>query len=173
MANLLCTNMKIEIGKITKAQGIKGEVKLLCYVDDAHMLKSVKTVFIGQNSHKVLKCRPDGNFCYLLLEGISDRNTAESLREWVVYAEKDSLTLDKGRYFIEDLLGCTVVLTNGACVGKVVDILQYGAADVYMCEGEKNVSFPFLKDLVVSVDIQRQIITLDENRFEEVCVYED
>ena len=173
MANLLCTDMKIEIGKITKAQGIKGEVKLLCYVDDAKMLKELKAVYIGQNSHKVLKCRPDGHFCYLLLEGISDRNTAESLREWVVYAEKDSLTLDEGRYFIEDLLGCNVILTNGNKVGKVVDILQYGSADVYVCEGEKNVSFPFLKDLVVSVDIQRQIITLDENRFEEVCVYED
>ena len=173
MANLLCTDMKIEIGKITKAQGIKGEVKLLCYVDDANMLKSVKTVYVGQNAHKVLKCRPDGNFCYLLLEGVNDRNTAESMREWVVYADKDSVTLDKGRYFIEDLLGCTVVLSNGNTVGKVVDILQYGAADVYMCEGEHNVSFPFLKDLVLSVDIKRAVITLDETRFEEVCVYED
>lgn len=173
MANLLCTNMKIEIGKITKAQGIKGEVKLLCYVDDAKMLKSVTTVYIGQNSHKVLKCRPDGNFCYLLLEGISDRNTAESLREWAVYADKESVTLQEGRYFIEDLIGCMVVLTDGTKIGKVADILQYGAADVYMCEGERNVSFPFLKDLVVSVDIDRQLITLDEKRFEEVCVYED
>ena len=173
MANLLCTNMKIEIGKITKAQGIKGEVKLLCYVDDAHMLKDVKTVYIGQNSHRVLKCRPDGQFCYLLLEGIADRNTAETLREWIVYADKESVILDQGRYFIEDLLGCMVVLSNGNKVGKVVDILQHGAADVYMCEGEKNVAFPFLKDLVLAVDIQRQLITLEEKRFEEVCVYED
>ena len=173
MANLLCTNMKIEIGKITKAQGIKGEVKLLCYVDDAQMLKSVTTVYIGQNSHKVVKCRPDGNFCYLLLEGVCDRNTAESLREWVVYADKESITLQDGRYFIEDLIGCAVVLSNGQSVGKVVDILQYGAADVYICEGERNVSFPFLKDLVVAIDTNRQLITLDEKRFEEVCVYED
>lgn len=172
MANLLCT-MKIEIGKITKAQGIKGEVKMLCYVDDAKMLKGVTTVYIGQNSYKVQKCRPDGNFCYLLLDGIADRNTAESMREWVVYADKESVTLDEGRYFIDDLIGCTVVLSNGAKVGTVVDILQYGAADVYMCEGERNVSFPFLKDLVLNVDIQRQLITLDEKRFAEVCVYED
>ena len=95
------------------------------------------------------------------------------MREWVVYADKDSVILDEGRYFIEDLLGCLVVLSNGNKVGTVVDILQYGAADVYMCEGEKNVSFPFLKDLVLAVDIQRQLITLDEKRFEEVCVYED
>ena len=173
MANLLCTNMKIEIGKITKAQGIKGEVKLLCYVDDAKMLKTVKTVYIGQNSYKVLKCRPDGNFCYLLLEGVADRNTAESMREWVVYADKESVSLDEGRYFIEDLVGCSVVLSNGEKVGKVAEILQYGAADVYICQGERNVSFTFLKDLVLSVDIDRQLITLDEKRFEEVCVYED
>ena len=165
--------MKIEIGKITKAQGIKGEVKMLCYVDDAKMLKSVTTVYIGQNSYKVLKCRPDGIFCYLLLDGISDRNMAETMREWAVYADKESVTLDEGRYFIDDLIGCDVILNSGAKVGKVVDILQYGAADVYMCQGERNVSFPFLKDLVLDVDVQRQIITLDEKRFVEVCVYED
>lgn len=165
--------MKIEIGKITKAQGIKGEVKLLCYVDDAQMLKTVKTVYVGQNSYKVLKCRPDGNFCYLLLDGVADRNTAESMRESIVYADKDSVQLDEGRYFIEDLIGCNVVLSNGNAVGNVVDILQYGAADVYVCQGLRNVSFPFLKDLVLSVDVQRQLITLDEKRFEEVCVYDD
>lgn len=165
--------MKIEIGKITKAQGIKGEVKLLCYVDDAQMLKTVKTVYVGQNSYKVLKCRPDGNFCYLLLDGIADRNAAESMREWTVYADKENVQLDEGRYFIEDLIGCNVVLSNGNAVGSVVDILQYGAADVYVCQGVRNVSFPFLKDLVLSVDVQRQLITLDEKRFEEVCVYDD
>ncbi len=165
--------MKIEIGKITKAQGIKGEVKLLCYVDDAQMLKTIKIVYIGQNSYKVLKYRPDGNFCYLLLDGITDRNTAESMREWIVYADKESVQLDEGRYFIEDLIGCNVILSNGNTVGKVVDILQYGAADVYVCQGERNVSFPFLKDLVLSVDVQKQLITLCEKRFEEVCVYDD
>lgn len=165
--------MKIEIGKITKAQGIKGEVKLLCYVDDAQMLKTVKTVYIGQNSYKVLKCRPDGNFCYLLLDGIADRNTAESMREWTVFADKESVQLDEGRYFIEDLIGCNVVLSNGNAVGKVVDILQYGAADVYVCQGQHNVSFPFLKDLVLTIDVTKQLITLDEKRFEEVCVYDD
>lgn len=165
--------MKIEIGKITKAQGIKGEVKLLCYVDDAQMLKTVKTVYVGQNSYKVLKCRPDGNFCYLLLDGIADRNAAESMREWTVYADKENVQLGEGRYFIEDLIGCNVVLSNGNAVGNVVDILQYGAADVYVCQGLRNVSFPFLKDLVLSVDVQRQLITLDEKRFEEVCVYDD
>lgn len=165
--------MKIEIGKITKAQGIKGEVKLLCYVDDAQMLKTVKTVYIGQNSYKVLKCRPDGNFCYLLLDGIADRNTAESMREWTVFADKESVQLDEGRYFIEDLIGCNVILSNGNAVGKVVDILQYGAADVYVCQGQHNVSFPFLKDLVLTIDVTKQLITLDEKRFEEVCVYDD
>ncbi len=172
MANLLFT-MKIEIGKITKAQGIKGEVKLLCYVDDAQMLKSLKTVYIGQKSYNVQKCRPDGKFCYLLLEGISDRNTAESMREWIVYADKECVTLEAGRYFIDDLIGCLVVLSNGNNVGKVVDVLQYGAADVYVCQGERNVSFPFLKNLVLSVDVQRQVIILDGKRFGEVCVYED
>ena len=47
--------MKIEIGKVLKAQGIKGELKLACFVDDAVMLKGLKQVYIGTNTYAVNK----------------------------------------------------------------------------------------------------------------------
>ena len=49
--------MKIEIGKVLKAQGIKGEIKLACFVDDAVMLKNVKQVYIGANTYSVAHVR--------------------------------------------------------------------------------------------------------------------
>ncbi len=166
--------MKIEIGKIVKAQGIKGEVKMLCFVDDAEMLKSLPSVYVGTNCYAVQKVRADGHFCYLLLQGITDRNMAESLREWTVFADKENVILQKDRYFIDDLIGCKIVLDDGIVKGVVVDILQYGSADVYMCKGtNKDFSFPFLKDLIVSVDITSKTITLFSKRFDEVVVYED
>ena len=166
--------MKIEIGKILKAQGIKGEVKLACYVDDAAMLKSVKQLYIGSQTYSVVHFRADGAFCYFLLDGVADRNAAEALRNWTVYADKESVIVSKDRYFIDDLVGCVVTLNDGTAVGTVKEILQNGAADVFVCGGQDGeIMFPFLKDLVVSVNIDSKQILLDSKRFSEVAVYED
>ena len=166
--------MRIEIGKVLKAQGIKGEVKLSCYVDDAAMLKSVKQVYIGSKTYTVSHFRADGAFCYVLLDGISDRNSAEALRNWTVYADKECVTVTDGRYFIDDLVGCVVTLDSGLNVGVVKEILQNGAADVFVCDCESGeVLFPFLKNLIVSVNVESKQITLDGKRFGEVAVYEN
>ena len=166
--------MKLEIGKVLKAQGIKGEVKISCFLDDSAMLRDVKQLYIGSNTYTVEKFRPDGAFCYIQLAGISDRNAAEALRNWTVYADKESVTVPQDRYFIADLVGCNVVLDDGVKVGVVKEVLQYGSADVFVCtNGEKEISFPFLKDLVVEVNIERKIVLLFSKRFSEVAVYED
>ena len=169
--------MKLEIGKIIKAQGIKGEVKLACYVDDASMLKSVKQVYVGSQTYTVAHFRADGAFCYLLLDGVTDRNAAEALRNWTVYADKESVTVARDRYFIDDLIGCVVTLNDGTVVGTVKEIMQNGAADVFVCSDKnsegKEVLFPFLNDLVVNVNVDSKQIVLDSKRFSEVAVYED
>ena len=165
--------MKVEIGKVLKAQGIKGELKLACSTDDAAMLKSVKTVWIDGTEYAVQKIRADGKFAYVLPQGVSDRNTAESFRGKTVFAEKDELTVAKGRYFVDDLIGSDVCFEGGKKVGAIVDVLQYGAADVIVCSAAKPFSFPFLKDLVLSVDLLKKQMTVDEKRFQEVVCYED
>ena len=166
--------MKLEIGKVLKAQGIKGEVKISCYLDDALMLNDVKQLYIGSNTYTVERLRPDGAFCYVQLSGVTDRNSAEALRNWSVYADKESVTVPQNRYFIADLVDCTVMLDDGKSVGKVLQVLQYGSADIFVCsDGVKEVSFPFLNDLVTYVNIECKRIILNSKRFEEVAVYED
>lgn len=165
--------MKLEVGKIVKSQGIKGEVKMECFLDNPQMLRGVELLYVGVNAYVVEKLRPDGMFCYVKFAGISDRNAADTLRDWTVFADKDSISLPDKRYFVSDLVGCKVVLDNGSVVGTVTDILQYGAADVFVCNGAKSVSFPFLKDLVRQVNLQSKVISLDAKRFAEVALYED
>lgn len=166
--------MKIEIGKVLKAQGIKGEVKLACFVDDASMLKKVKQIYIGTKMYVVSHIRGNGKFCYVLLDGIADRNAAEDLRNWTVYTDKESVSLPQNRYFVDDLIGCKVSTDDGTVIGEIVDVLQYGSADVFVCTGDKGeVSFPFLNDLVISINIENKVITVNAKRLAEVAVYED
>lgn len=166
--------MKIEIGKIVKSQGIKGEVKLACYLDDTQMLKGVKHLFVENREYGVESIRFDASFCYILFNGVSNRNSADELKDSVVYAWKEDLKIKPNRYFIDDLIGCKVILDNNKAIGEIVDVLQYGAADVFVCEnGLKRVSFPFLNDLVIKIDIEKKKITLVSERFAEVAVYDD
>lgn len=170
---IFCTIMKIEIGKIVKAQGIKGEVKIQCYVDDSTMLKSVKTLYVGTTAYAVASIRCDGRFCYVLLTGVDNRNMAESLRDWQVFADKESLKLKEQCFFVQDLVGSTVSLDDGRLVGVLDEVLQYGSADVFVCKAKKAVSFPFLKDLALDVDVENKKILLNAKRFDEVAVYDE
>lgn len=166
--------MKIEIGKIVKAQGINGEVKLACFVDDACLVKNVATCYIQGRAYEVQRIRGEGNFFFAKFVGVDTRNDAEELRDLVVYAEKDQVLLPENRYFIDDLVGCILTIDDKN-IGTVTDVLQYGAADVFVCDGVdgNNFSFPFLKDVVASVDVENKAITVNGKRFGEVVVYED
>lgn len=166
--------MKITVGKVLKAQGIGGEVKASCALDSPEMLKNIKKMYLGNIPHDVAKIRCDGNFFYVRFADIRDRNGAEEIRGYQISCEKDDLQPGDGRYFIGDVLGCGVILDDGSFVGEVADVLQYGAADVYVCKnGEKEISFPFLKDLVLQVNIGSRRIVLNSKRFAEVALYED
>ena len=164
---------KIQIGKVLKAQGIKGEIKIGCSLDNATMMNKVDTLFVGAKSYAVSKIRADGTFCYVLLKGITDRNMAEELRNLPVFAYKNQLSIPKDRYFIDDLIGCDIIDEQQSKLGTVVDLLQYGAADVFVCEAQVGFSFPFLKDVVVKVDVDSKQIFIANKRFEEVVVYDD
>ena len=163
--------MKLKVGRVLKAQGIKGEMKAICLLDDAAMLQHVKQLYLNNNLHTVKDFRASGNFFFVHFDDISDRNTAENYRNWDIYCDKEAVILPDDRYFVDDIVGCQVYLDNGQYVGQVTAVLQYGAADVYVCKSEKGeVSFPVLKDLLLSVNVQTKQIKLAGNRFNEVAL---
>ena len=163
--------MKLKVGRVLKAQGIKGEMKAICLLDNASMLQDVKQLYLNDNLHVVASFRASGNFFFVHFCDVMDRNTAETYRDCDIYCYKELLTLPDGRYFVEDILGCGVYLDDGQFVGEVTNVLQYGAADVYVCKSQKGeVSFPVLKDLVLSVNVSTKIIKLSAKRFHEVAL---
>ena len=85
----------------------------------------------------------------------------------------DAVKLEEGRYFIVDIVGCEVFVEDKS-IGKVDEVLQNGAADVYVIKsGDKECMVPALKKLLVKVDCDAKKIILDKQVFEEVVVYED
>ncbi len=166
--------MFITVGEIVKAQGIKGELKVKPLTDDISRFKKLKKVYVCGVLYEIKSLRICDGFVYVALSGIVDRNAAEKLSKKEMQIDRsDAIDLPENTYFISDIIGCEVFLSDEKYVGIVDYIYQNGSADVYEVKGEKNVMFPFLGSLVLSVDIVNKKIVLDKDEFQKVAVYED
>ena len=165
---------KMLIGKIVKAQGIKGEVKVASSLDDANAYKRIKYLYINSQRTAVKSIRYRDGFAYILFSTITDRNQAEALRGMEVSADREELILSSGKYFIDDIIGMEIMLDDGNKIGRVEEIMKgANAADVYIINtGAKRILFPFIKELKADVDIERNTITLNAEKFAEVSVDE-
>lgn len=166
---------KISVGKIVKAQGIKGEVKISCNADDLAIFDGLKTFEIDGVDYEVIKSRQDKNCLILQLKGVNDRNHAESLVGSSVCADKSLLKMPPNRHLVDDLVGCRLYFSDGAEIGELTDILQIKrAADVLVInDGQKEFSVPFLKDVCVRIDVEKKRIECDKERFLQVVCYQD
>lgn len=163
---------RLTIGNIIKPQGIKGEVKVRPFTDTPADMKRFKTVFVGDEEFKVLSFRTDGEFAYIALRGVADRNAAETLRGKDITADRNAAPpLDEGTYYIVDIIGCSVRYEDGVTVGVISDVIP-AATDIYTVErdGQKPIMFPVAKGVVLSVDINKKEITVDKKRFLQVAV---
>ena len=165
----------LKIGLIVKPQGIKGEVKVQPLTDDINRFKKLKEVIIEDKPYKILSATIGGGTVFLSLSGIADRNTAESMRgKFLCVTRENAVKLEEGRYFIVDIIGCTLLTDNGEKVGEIIDITS-ARTDIFTvkCLNGRIMRFPFLKDLVYSVEIDKKTVTVLEKRLREVSCYED
>ncbi len=162
---------KLTVASVLKPQGIRGEIKVKVFLDDAGCLTGIKTLFIGGKEYTVVNVRASGEYAYLALKGVADRNAAELLRGKDVEAWRaDCPALPDGTYYIADLLGCTVEYENGGAVGEVVSVTP-AKTDVYTLKtpsGELN--FCAAEGVIVTVDVGQKKITVNKKRFKEVSV---
>jgi 16S rRNA processing protein RimM len=160
------------IGKITRPHGVRGGVKVESFMDTPYAFSAIKEVEINGVFYKVERVQA-GAPLILKLAGINSIEDAEKLRNQQIFINKeDAPPPDEDRYYIEDLLGCEVLL-DAKSIGKLSDILQYGSADIYCIKGEKNIMFPYVGDVIEKIDIEKKEIVLNSEEFKKVAVYED
>jgi 16S rRNA processing protein RimM len=104
-----------------------------------------------------------GKSVIVRLEGIDDRNMAQTLVGTEFGVMRATLPQpDEGQYYWSDILGSSVVNRNGVELGKLKSILETGAHDVMVVQGDKERLIPFVQDeIVLDVDLALQRITVD------------
>ena len=154
----------LEAGKIVTTHGIRGEVKIMPYTDSPELLAEFDRLFIGKEHTEVIieRSRVFKNTVIAKIEGINTPEAAEKLRNKVLYMHRDDLELDDDTYFIQDLIGIEVRDADTDKVyGKIIDVMQTGANDVYVIKGDdREYLVPAIADVVVSTDIDGNIMTI-------------
>lgn len=152
----------LEAGKIVTTHGIRGEVKIMPYTDTPELLAEFDRLFIGKNKDElsIEHSRVFKNMVIAKIEGVDTPEAAEKLRNKLLYMHRDDLELDEDTYFIQDLIGIEVSdADTGQVYGKIDDVMQTGANDVYVIKGQdREYLVPAIADVVISTDIDKNIM---------------
>lgn len=162
---------KLIIGEVLKPQGIRGELKVKPFTDEAEDFHNFSRVFLDNTEYKVISVRAGAGLVFLGLKGVADRNAAELLRgKQIVVPRAEAPAPEEGRYYVADLLGCAVVTEEGETLGTLTDVRQ-AATDIYtLHDGAREVMFPVADGVVTAVDIKAGKIVVNKKRYLEVAV---
>ncbi len=161
---------QIEIAKILKPQGIKGEVKALALTNLLAVFKNLDSCFIGGEMFEISHLSIRQGFLYIKFKGVDTRNRAEELRNQIITIEKDLLAKQKAEdeFFIEDLIGMLLYNQQGDYVGQILDVVNYGANDIFVIEKDgRRMEVPYLDQVFIA---QNGTLVVNQQKFDEVCV---
>ena len=153
----------LEAGKIVTTHGIRGEVKIMPYTDSPELLCEFDRLFIGKDKSELYieRSRVAKNMVIAKIEGVDTVEAAEKYRNKVLFMHRDDLELDEDTYFIQDLIDMEVQdADSGFVYGKITDVLQNGANDVYVIKGDREYLVPAIPDVVISTDIDSNIMRI-------------
>ncbi len=149
----------LEIAKITSTHGVRGELRCQYYCDDAEVLCSFDELYFNKGEKKVIveNAYPHKNIVVLKLEGVNSIEDAQPLIGKMLYIDREDAELDEDMFFIQDMIGLTVKdADSGEVYGKISEVYQNGAADVFSIKKEdgRELMFPNISEVVLSTDIE-------------------
>ncbi|MEE0800486.1 MAG: ribosome maturation factor RimM [Gemmiger sp.] len=152
--------------KIVSTHGVRGEMKALPLCDGADFLRGFRRLFTapdGSGETELLGVRAQGNMLLVRLAGVEDMDAARARIGKTFYFAKADARLPEGRYFIDDLIGCTVLDDgDGHVLGTVTAVDHPGAQDIYTVRDAAGTDhlIPAVPEFIIGVDLQARTVTM-------------
>jgi len=139
----------IEAGEIVTTHGIRGEVKVLTWLDSPEMLCEFDRCRVGGKEYKIETCRVQKTCNLVKLAGIDSMEDAQTMRGKTVEVYREDVADDI--IFAAELVGVDVYC-DGKCIGKITEVLDYPGNSVYVVD-KGAYMIPAVKEFVLSTDI--------------------
>ena len=121
------------VGRVLRPHALAGELRVSPFSATARNLQRGRPVFVGGVRRVILRARQDRDAWILKLEGLQDRASVEALRgELLELPDSEVIRDDDESYFVHELIGLQAVTPEGVELGVIAEVLQSGAADVYV-----------------------------------------
>ena len=140
----------IEAGEIVTTHGVRGEVKVLCWLDDPEMLCEFDRCRIGGKEYTMTEVRVQKTCNLVKLQGIDTMEAAQAMRGKVIELYREDI--DEDVIFGAELIGVEVY-EGDALLGKITDVLDYPASSVYVVSGEHEYMIPAVSQFILSTDV--------------------
>ncbi len=157
----------VTIGKITKNQGNKGEVRVLPLTDYPDRFELLEEVYLVKDNKtrkvQLENIRYHKNFVIIKFAGINDINEALEIRDYYIkIMEDDLIPLEEGEYYIDHITGYSVLTKEGKLLGSLSDVLITGGTDIFIVKGEdKEFMIPAAYEIVKEIDDDNQKIIIE------------
>jgi len=142
----------IEAGQIVTTHGVRGEVKLLTWVDSPEFMCEFKRVRIEGTEYKVESCKVQKTCNLLKLQGVDTVEAAQALRDKIVEIYRSDVSDEI--IFAAELVGMQVY-ADGKCIGELTEVMDYPGNQVYVVRGEHEYMIPAVREFILSVDMER------------------
>ncbi len=159
----------LPLGRIVRAHGLRGEVKVLAYILDQEDLLRLERFFIRQKG-TLKEFRVEGGRyapgrrgLLFKFEGIDDREAAEALIGLDLLVPIEELPpLEEGQYYYYQLLGLEVLLEDGQKLGHIKTIWPIGPYDLYLVKTPEGKEYliPAVEEVILEIDLQRKQIRI-------------
>lgn len=172
---------QLRVGRLTKAHGLKGAIKLELFTDDPGRRFVPGAVFTLQvptsspwhgKTLELVELRWYNQQPVGFFKGVADRSAAETLAKAILWIDQDAAEQsdEEDAWFDHQLVGLKVV-RDGAEVGTIARLEHLPAQDLLIVKTPSgDVMVPFVKAIVPSVDVKARIVTVTPpiGLFEEI-----
>ena len=141
----------IKAGEIVTTHGVRGEVKVLCWLDDPEMLCDFDRCRIGGKEYKMEQVRVQKTCNLVKISGIDTMEAAQLMRGKIIELYREDI--DDEIIFADELIGVEVYAQDH-CIGKITDVLDYPGNSVYVVKGEHEYMIPAVSAFVLSTDME-------------------
>ena len=142
----------IEAGEIVTTHGVKGEMKVLPWVDGPEILCEFDRCRISGKEYTIESCRIQKSCNLVKLSGIDTMEAAQAMRGKTLELYREDI--DDEVIFAAELMGVEV-FCEGKKLGVITDVLDYPGNSVYVVKGEHEYMIPAVKQFILSTDLEK------------------
>ena len=141
----------IEAGEIVTTHGVRGEVKVLCWLDDPEMLCEFDRCRIDGKEFVMEQVRVQKTCNLVKLQGVDTMEAAQAMRGSKLELFREDI--DDEVIFAAELIGVEVYAA-GEKIGKITDVLDYPGNSVYVVKGQYEYMIPAVNQFILSTDME-------------------